>query len=417
VNPAVKLSLFLLLGLGFYVSACGQVRDTAVIRTKEVKRHQNFILPINKQVDMIGIVTHFIGRDSIRNRDSAVTDDHRLHFSAIPAVGYTLLTGFAGIGAANLVFNTGKSTQLNQSSILTSITYSQFRQVILPLQADIWSPNDKYNFQTDWRYLEYPSYTYGLGGFTKLKDAYAIYYNYLRFYQSISRSIGKNIYLGIGYDLDYLWNIEQLDPPVGVQTDFDQYGFYPIEKASGITLNLLYDTRGNPINPLGGGYAHLVYRTNFTFLGSSSNWQSVQVDLRKYFRLSKYNENVLALWSFDWFTLGGVPPYLLLPSTGWDPYNNTGRGYIQGRFRGKDMLYLESEFRFGITRNGFLGGVIFANAQSFSETNSGEFEVIAPGAGLGIRIRLNKFSRTNLALDYGFGIGSQGFAVNLGEVF
>jgi hypothetical protein len=31
---------------------------------------------------------------------------------------------------------------------------------------------------------------------------------------------------------------------------------------------------------------------------------------------------------------------------------------------------------------------------------------------------VNKFSKTNLALDYGFGLeGSRGFAVNLGEVF
>ena len=36
----------------------------------------------------------------------------------------------------------------------------------------------------------------------------------------------------------------------------------------------------------------------------------------------------------------------------------------------------------------------------------------------GIRIKLNKYSRTNIAIDYGFGLGgSQGLFVNLGEVF
>ena len=62
----------------------------------------------------------------------------------------------------------------------------------------------------------------------------------------------------------------------------------------------------------------------------------------------------------------GNPPYLDLPSTGWDSYNNTGRGYVQGRYRGKDLMYLESEYRFGITRNGLFGGVVFANAETVS---------------------------------------------------
>ncbi|HEY4876948.1 MAG TPA: hypothetical protein VIH86_15320, partial [Puia sp.] len=108
----------------------------------------------------------------------------------------------------------------------------------------------------------------------------------------------------------------------------------------------------------------------------------------------------------------------LLPSTGWDDFFNTARGYIQGRYRGRDMLYLETEYRFQLTNNGLLGGVIFANAQSFSKELSQQFQIIAPGFGTGIRIRLNKFSGANLCIDYGWGLnGSQGVAVNLGEVF
>ena len=108
----------------------------------------------------------------------------------------------------------------------------------------------------------------------------------------------------------------------------------------------------------------------------------------------------------------------MLPNTGGDPYSNTGRGYIQGRYRGANMIYLEGEYRFGITHNGLLGGVVFGNAQSFTEQSSNTFETIAPGWGAGIRIKFNKFSNTNVALDYGFGLnGSSGIFVNLGEVF
>ena len=48
-------------------------------------------------------------------------------------------------------------------------------------------------------------------------------------------------------------------------------------------------------------------------------------------------------------------------------YGNTGRGFTQGRFRGKNFVYGEADYRFGIARNRLLGGVAFANAQSVTE--------------------------------------------------
>jgi hypothetical protein len=128
--------------------------------------------------------------------------------------------------------------------------------------------------------------------------------------------------------------------------------------------------------------------------------------------------NVLAFWSYNVFTLSGNPPYLDLPGTGTDTYNNTGRGYVYDRFIGKKMIDLEAEFRYHITRNGLLGGVLFANAESLSEMNSNQFQVISPAAGIGLRIKFNKFSNTNVGVDFAVGVhGSQGFYGNLGEVF
>lgn len=128
---------------------------------------------------------------------------------------------------------------------------------------------------------------------------------------------------------------------------------------------------------------------------------------------------MLALWSYNWLTLGKEkPPFLLLPSTGWDDLYNTTRGYIQSRFRAKNMMYAEAEYRFGILNNGLLGGVVFANAQSFSKNFSNQLTVISPGVGAGVRIKLNKYSKTNLCIDYGFRLnGSRGLFLNLGEVF
>lgn len=82
------------------------------------------------------------------------------------------------------------------------------------------------------------------------------------------------------------------------------------------------------------------------------------------------------------------------------------------------MVYLKAELRFGITKDGLLGGVIFTNAQSSSELNSNKLEVISPAAGIGLRIKFNKFSNTNVCVDYGVGKGgSRRFFGNLGEIF
>ncbi len=372
----------------------------------------------NNQVDLVDVGRSLMRGRKLTRKDTVQLKGGKLHISALPVAGYTLQTGFAGVLSSNFAFYTSEQSGANMSNVLTSITYSQYKQVIFPIQGNIWTRGNKYNIQTDWRYLVYPSLTYGLGGNTSTDSGYNIDYGYVRLHQAILRTVARDLYVGIGYDFDYFWNIRQIDPPAG-KTDFQRYGLTKTEQASGVSAHFLFDNRRNPINPVQGTYLNLTYRPNFTFLGSDDNWQSLLLDAREYVRLPGSTHNVFAFWSYDWLTVGnGNPPYLLLPSTGWDAYTNTGRGYIQGRYRSKNMLYLESEYRFGITANGLLGGVVFANAQSFTEPSSGQFAYINPGYGAGIRVSLNKFSRTNLCVDYGWGThGSGGFFVNLGEVF
>lgn len=379
-----------------------------------LRRHN----PADDQVDLVDLGRSFLKGYRLKRMDTVRQKSGKLHISALPVAGYTLQTGFAGVLSSNFAFYTSERSRANMSSVLTSITYSQYQQIIFPIQANIWTRANKYNIVTDWRYLRYPSLTYGLGGNTATDSGYNIYYGYLRLHQAILRSITPDLYIGIGYDYDHYWNIREINPPPG-KTDFERYGISPQATASGISLHLQLDNRRNTINPEKGTYLSAAWRPNFTFLGSDRNWQSLLIEAREYVKFPHSTHNVLAVWSYNWFTLGGGdPPYLLLPSTGWDAYSNTARGYIQGRYRSKNMLYLETEYRFGITSNGLLGGVVFANAQSFTEPATGRYTYIDPGYGCGIRIGLNKFSRTNLCVDYGWGThGSGGFFVNLGEVF
>ncbi|HXB10301.1 MAG TPA: hypothetical protein VNW04_24430 [Puia sp.] len=370
------------------------------------------------QVDLIDIGRNIFLRHPKPRLDTAVKKPGRLYASLLPSAEYTLQTSFALDLVGNLAFYTSSEAKENLSNLYLNTTFTTKQQILMPLQGNIWSKDNRYNLLNDWRYEKYPQDTYGLGGLTKASNSDAIDFSYWRFYTTLLKTVAPDFYLGVGYNLDYFYHVREVNPPTTGTTDFERYGISPTSWSSGPTLNVLYDGRRNSINPEPGYYANLVYRPNFRFLGSDSNWQSLQVDARAFKRFPAGSKNIIAFWTFDLFTLKGNPPYLLLPATASDTYSNMGRGYIQGRFRGKDLLYLESEYRFDILSNGLLGGVVFINAQSFTEPTSNRFETINPGWGAGIRVRLNKFSRTNIALDYGFGLnGSRGLFANLGEVF
>jgi len=333
----------------------------------------------------------------------------------IPAPGYTQQTR----GLIQLTGNVSyHEPGANMSTLIAALSYTQNRQVIFNAASSIWKANNRINWVGDWRVMHYPQNTYGLGIHTSTNSPIAMDYEYLRFYQSALFKLLPNFYGGLGYQLDYHWNIKSQTKTERV-TSISDYtlGVNGHSISSGVAMTLLYDSRGNAINPEHGLYTNLVLRPNLKLLGSDTNFQSLLLDVRKYLRMTPTG-NVLALWSYNAFTLHGNPPFLDLPSTGWDTYSSVGRGFIQGRFRGKDFLYGEAEYRFGITRNRLLGGVLFTNAQAVSERVTHNFEKVVPAAGFGLRLSMNKVSRTNLAVDYGFGAdGSRGFTFNLGEVF
>ena len=372
-----------------------------------------------EQVDLIDIGRSLFLRHSGVRMDSSGKKAGKYYPAILPSAEYTLETGLAFDLTGSLAFYTGDRSDDNISNIYLASVFTQKNQILMPLQSNVWTKGNKYNIVTDWRFEIFPQNTYGLGTLTTTADADAIDFNYFRFYSTVYKTVAKDFYLGLGYDVDYFYNVADVTPPSnGAPDAFKQYGLTPKSTSSGPTFNLLFDGRRNEINPEPGYYANLVFRPNFTFFGSDANWQSLLFDGRHYLHFPASSHNTLAFWTYDVFNFNSKTPYLLLPSTESDTYANMGRGYIGGRFRGKDMVYLESEYRYGITSNGFLGGVVFVNAQSYTEPVTNRFEAIAPGWGAGIRIKLNKFAHTNIALDYGFGLhGSQGIFANLGEVF
>lgn len=126
-------------------------------------------------------------------------------------------------------------------------------------------------------------------------------------------------------------------------------------------------------------------------------------DFRAYAQLPHASRNVLAFWTYLWWTSGSAP-YLDLPAIGWDTYGRGGRGYVQGRMRGADQSYAEVEYRLRLTKDDLLGAVGFVNLTS-TGLAAGGGTVGTPdlGFGGGLRLKLNKRTNSNVAFDVGRG--------------
>jgi hypothetical protein len=376
----------------------------------------NVVRDTAKKTDLIDVAKSVF---NIKGRPRLKPGEKKVFFSLLPIGANVPGGGRALITSTSAGFYMGERKSTNISNVTFTPYWNLKKRFGLPLRSNLWLNENKWVIQGDTRFLVYPQYTWGLGSGEE-KNNMLVDYKYVRFYQSALRRLKPYLYAGVGYNLDYFINVRTPDPGLKAFTGYD-IGTEQGENSfsSGVSLNLLYDTRNNDINPMPGSYLNVVVRNNPKFLGSKTAWKSLYIDARKYIKLNTkpHQQNTLAFWSYLWTGLSSDIPYLNLPSIGWDPYNKSGRGVDQNRYRGKGLIYLEAEYRRDITDNGLFGFVVFANATSVTEPENNMFKKLHPAVGSGLRIKFNKTSNTNIGIDYGFSKGYSGFALNLGEAF
>jgi hypothetical protein len=343
-------------------------------------------------------------------------------------VGSKPSTGINGGIAANVAFVNGDPSSTRLSFVSGGVKVSEKGQTLSGLKLSLFLPDDRWFVQGDNRFSWTSQNSYGLGGATPLANAENLKYDAFRVYETVYRTIAPGLFVGAGIDVNRHTNVR---PGSGSDASFDQaayaqysdqHGFnIAHQTSSGTTASVMFDTRDNAINAKRGWLASATYRTFFTgFLGGDATWQEAYVDVRTYRSLTHDGRRRLAFWMLADLVTGGAAPYFDLPSTAGDAYGRSARGYGEGRYRGDRLLYGEVEFRDTITRNGLLGYVAFLNTTTIDGGAMGDrlFASMAPGAGGGLRVLLNKKSRTNLCVDYGWGKqGSRALYLSIQEAF
>lgn len=358
-------------------------------------------------------------------------------FLVIPIIGSQPATGFV-YGAVGQYTFKGINPGDKYSAVNLGITYTEKEQLIVNFKNNVMLRDNKIFLSGDWRYYIFSQANYGLGTdiLSPIKNdknfeidfiKEPMDYNYLKFHQTISWKIQGDFYIGTGLHYDGYTSIvdENLDIVNGKFTSHYNYsiknGFS--DKAyyvNGMSLNFVFDSRDNQINTNHGWFGNINYRINPSLNKNQSASTVLYGEYRYFLPLSKTNEqHVFSLWAYGQFLTSGKVPYLNLPAIGWDQRSRSGKGYTQGLFRGYKLAYLETEYRFPISCNQLFSGTLFANFTSVSDKdrNIKLFQSIQPAVGIGLRILIDKATRTNLVLNYAWGRRSKAFYLNAGETF
>jgi hypothetical protein len=355
-------------------------------------------------------------------------DYHKPMVAVAPVIGAKPSSGVLFGAAGNVAFYRGNPATTHISSMVTSLTFSTKKQTSLTNRFTIFGRDSRWRVDGDQRFQWTSLDTFGLGTSADTRTGVLADFDFFRLHQTAFYRLRPALYAGAGLYFDTHTNVGPGDgeEPAWTQSPYAAYSQahgLPLDSqtAAGTSLDLLWDSRDSFINARDGWLAKASYRTLFdAFLGGDSSWQKLTLDVRTYVHLSRDRRHRLAFWGFADLVVGGVAPYFDLPSTAGDAYGRSARGYAEGQFRGERLAYGEIEYRGTLTQNGLLGMVAFFNTTTVTNLAAGEhiFDSFAAAGGVGLRLLINKRSKTNLCFDVGVGKqGSKGIYLAVQEAF
>ncbi len=327
-----------------------------------------------------------------------------------PIIAKSIETSWSLGVASSATFRMNKQDTISRTSNLQLLAlYSLNKQFIAAINGTQYFKNEEYILNEQISYSSFPDNFWGLGknATESAKEAY----NFRQYYVDghLQRNLGNKLFLGLIFELQ---NVLEVDYKAGGLFDQQQvvgrYGY----KVAGLGLSFTYDDRKDAFAPAKGSFAQIYFNHFDKYLSSDFVYTNLVVDIRKYIPIK--NKNVLALQFYSFSNLGNEVPLRSLASFGG---SNSMRGFYDGRFRDKQQLVLQSEYRLSLYKR--FGAVAFVGMGDVGHTiiDFG-FKDLKYTYGAGLRYSINKSEKLNLRIDYGFNnLGGSGLYFQLGEAF
>ena len=364
----------------------------------------------------------FTFRVNSQSQDS--TEQNKFNkLDIFPAISYSPETNLT-LGAIGIkYFDFSKGTSLTPLSNLEFLAvYTLNKQIVVESRWELFMPENTWRIRGELFYNRYPDRNYGWGNHAGAqvvevnRDGIPDTLNYLNFTSDrikfspvVLRKINPNLFFGIQYDMETLFNLNIIPEEYYLlNEDAQKITEMPVSGLrSGLGFQLLYDSRDYIMNPLKGSLFEVNWINYGAYFGSDYAFSSFYADVRKY--INTFRNQTLALrgyGSFRW-TNNEVPMRALSRVGG----HKFIRGYFKGTYQDYHMAAFETEYRMPLWSEGSesklwqvwkrLGLVAFlSGAQVTHEIRDFQLGDFNLAAGGGLRILFNPKTRVNIRIDY-----------------
>ncbi|MCY7349437.1 MAG: BamA/TamA family outer membrane protein [Cytophagaceae bacterium] len=319
----------------------------------------------------------------------SLTDDSlrrgRLFF--LPVIYYTPETGL-GFGART-AYTFRDRAESRPSNLPATLIYTTEKQLITGFAPDLWLRGNAHHVYGQIGYLDYPFKFYGIGNSTpeSIEEPYTT--RIFDVYAGYERRIVRALYAGV--------RLEAREENIVERTGLLATGQIPGsagQSVAGAGLTLTNDSRDDVFFPGKGFYNQLqvlTYRNRRSDFNGT--FQKIRLDLRRYQPIGR---GVLALNTLLILTPGD-PTFQYLALIGGEKIM---RGYFAGRYRDRNLLVFQGEYRFPISKR--FKVVAFASTGRVWSDGNFELKDFHPAGGAGLRYRVGR-EKLHLRFDLAYG--------------
>lgn len=331
-------------------------------------------------------------------------------FIHYPTLAYAPETSWE-FGVSSLyVYSAGRDLKNRLSEVKSFAFFTLENQYGLWLDHALYSDANKWFLYGKARYQSFPLFYYGIGRDSPAEIQSVIDGEYLLIRERIMRETWPSFYCGLELDYQRLSGIEYLNTAEG---------FLPPEVGNtgssnlGVGLGVIYNNIHNAMNPRKGLYSEWGFIDYPSRVGRDFSFISYIADTRIYRPIQE--NTVLAIQVYGQLTSGN-PPFNMLALMGGE---SLMRGYYLGRFRDKNLIAGQVEYRilpFSFSKR--VGASVFmALGQVFGDERPFEWGQFLPAGGAGLRFLIFPEKDIYTRLDMAFTAEGSGIYFFIGEAF
>jgi outer membrane protein assembly factor BamA len=363
----------------------------------------------SRQVYSQNFVSKYI--NSIINDTSDIS---KPQFIVYPTLAYAPETSWE-IGLSSLLVFYAKQDTTNRLSEINGFTFFTLEnQYGLWFDHAIYSDEDKWFFLGRLRFQSFPLFYHGIGSGSPEDYISRVDANQIFIKERVLRKVKNDLFIGLEMDFQRLSAVDFI-PAEG------NNGIQELPLGSegstnlGFGIGLVHDNRHNVLNVRKGFFSELALLHYNQSWGSTFDFTSVISDTRIYRPIGE--NNVLATQFLGQFNTGDVPFNQLALLGG----ESIMRGYYYGRYRDRNQIAAQMEYRFLPIPFGFtdrIGAAVFAGAgKVFPDLNNFDLNNIVVSGGAGVRFLLFPKKDIYTRFDVAFTQEGPGFYLFIGEAF